>query len=277
MIWGLCIALSLAVSLYLLAPFLTKTVKPSNADEVSTYREELKSFEQNEDFDLAKKSILQDRLLKAAKRQDPIENTRSFALPTLITLITVGASLGIYAAIGSPNFTPETRQAAPTLADSSLQEYETLLPKFEAALAENPDDAKGWQYYGRTLMLSGRLDAGLRAYERALELNDTPELQKEFEAARKFASQTQSGPNAEDIAAMQSLSREEQSSAIEGMVESLRMKLEDDPSDVQGWVRLLRSRKVLGQTEAAKADMDFLRQKLPDEADNIILQSGWTD
>jgi cytochrome c-type biogenesis protein CcmH/NrfG len=126
-------------------------------------------------------------------------------------------------------------------------------------------------------MLVGDTMAGLRAYERALELNDIPEIRNEYEAAQKFAAQTQSGPSAEDIAAMQSLSQADRTAAIEGMVEGLRARLEADPSDAAGWARLLRSRKVLGQTEAAKADIEALRSALPNEADAIIAQSGWTD
>jgi len=43
------------------------------------------------------------------------------------------------------------------------------LPRFEARLAENSNDATGWNLYGRTLMLVGETQAGLRAYERALD------------------------------------------------------------------------------------------------------------
>ena len=61
------------------------------------------------------------------------------------------------------------------------------------------------------------------------------------------------------------------------MVESLRARLETEPNNPQGWTRLLRSRKVLGQEAEAKADMETLRQVLPDRADAIIAQSGWEE
>ena len=50
-----------------------------------------------------------------------------------------------------------------------------------------------------------------------------------------------------------------------------------NPNDPEGWVRLLRSRKVLGQIDAGKADIENLRQALPDQVDAIIAESGWTD
>ena len=126
-------------------------------------------------------------------------------------------------------------------------------------------------------MLAGETEAGLRAYERALELTDTPETRKEYEAAKRFADQIQSGPDSDAIRDIQNLSEEDQAAAIEGMVESLRARLETEPNNPQGWTRLLRSRKVLGQEAEAKADMETLRQVLPDQADAIIAQSGWEE
>lgn len=277
MIWVFGIALCLAVSLYLAAPFLAQDTAASPSDELQAYRDELRAIERSEEPDKAKTAILQARLIKAAKTEAPLAGARSFALPLLIALCLVGGGTGIYAAIGSPNFTPEARQAPPPVADPSAPDFRDLLPRFEARLAENPNDALGWTLYGRTLMLAGDTPAGLRAYEKALELTDTPEIRKEYEAAQTFAKQIEFAPSAEDIAAMQSLSPDDRTAAIESMVEGLRARLEADPTDPAGWARLLRSRKVLGQTEAAKADMDALRDALPDQAEAIISQSGWTD
>ena len=59
------------------------------------------------------------------------------------------------------------------------------------------------------------------------------------------------------------------------MVESLRARLEENPNNVEGWRRLLRARKVLGQTEAAATDMIRLKAVLPAQAEEIIAQAGW--
>ena len=277
MIWTLGIALALALSFYLIAPFISRDVTIPESEEVMTYRAELQALQQSDAPDAAKIARLQNRLLKAAKTEAPQKSEPSKWLPAILTVGLLGGTVGIYASIGSPNFTPETRQPAPAAPQDPGQEFQTLLPRFEALLAENPEDAKGWNLYGRTLMLSGDAEAGLRAYERSLELEDTPEVRREYEAAKTFASSTGSGPSAEDIAAMQNLSPEDRTAAIEGMVESLRARLESDPSDVEGWTRLLRSRKVLRQTEQGEADIKTLRRVLPDQADAIIAQSGWVD
>ncbi len=278
MIWVLGMALGLVVSLYLAAPFLARDVATSETAEIEAYKNELRALENSEEPEQAKKAILQARLIKAAKSDLPIARAQSFIFPSLIGLVLIAATTGIYASIGSPNFTPETRQAPPPLvAEADTPNFADLLPRFEARLAENPNDATGWYLYGRTLMLSGDSAAGLRAYEKALELTDTPEIRKEYEAAKKFAEQIQSGPTADDIAAMQNLSEDDRQAVIESMVDGLRARLETEPNDVQGWVRLLRSRKVLGQTDAAKADIARLREALPDRADDILAQAGWVD
>jgi len=274
-IWVLGIGLTIVVSLYLISPFLAKDVSPARSEEVSSYKAELRALEGSEDPVSAKKAIIQARLLKAAKAKPASLGAPSKRLPALICAGVIAMSGGIYAAIGSPAFEPELLQAVPPAPNSADPDFATLLPRFEARLAENPEDATGWQLYGRTLVLSGNAEAGLRAYQRSLELKDTPGIRKEYEAAKTFAAQMNRGPSAEDIAAMQNLSPEDRAAAIEGMVESLSARLEEDPSDVQGWVRLLRSRKVLGQTEAGEADIEKLRAALPDQADAIIVQSGW--
>ena len=277
MIWALGVALGLALSFYLIAPFISRVVTLHESEEVMAYRAELQALEKSDTPDAAKIALLQNRLLKAAKTDAPRQSEPSKWLPAALTVGLLGGTVGIYAAIGSPNFTPETRQAAPAAPPDAGQDFQSLLPRFETVLAENPEDAKAWNLYGRTLMLSGDAEAGLRAYERSLELEDTPEVRREYEAAKKFASSTTSGPSAEDIAAMQSLSLEDRTAAIEGMVESLRARLAREPSDVDGWTRLLRSRKVLGQIEQGEADIIALRRALPAQADAIIAQSGWEE
>ena len=277
MIWVLGIGLGLAVSLYLVAPFLAAKMEVQTDAEIRAYRDELRALEASDTPDAAKIAQLKTRLLKAAKNDTAQSGPRSLGLAGGISLCLIGASLGLYHFLGTPNFTPETRQAPPPAASTGGTDYAAFLPRFEARLAENPEDATGWTLYGRTLMLVGETEAGLRAYERALELTDTPEIRKEYEAAKRFADQIQSGPDSDAIRDIQNLSEEDQAAAIEGMVESLRARLETEPNNPQGWTRLLRSRKVLGQEAEAKADMETLRRVLPDQADAIIAQSGWEE
>jgi len=75
------------------------------------------------------------------------------------------------------------------------------------------------------------------------------------------------GPTEEDRAAMAALSPEERSGQIRSMVEGLAARLEEDPSDVEGWLRLAQSRNVLGEHEAAKEAYRRALEQAPDNTD----------
>ncbi|QYJ07783.1 tetratricopeptide repeat protein [Qipengyuania flava] len=60
------------------------------------------------------------------------------------------------------------------------------------------------------------------------------------------------GPSAEQVAAAASMAPGEQRQMAEGMVASLESKLVADPSNVDGWVMLMRSRMTLGQPDRAR-------------------------
>ena len=60
------------------------------------------------------------------------------------------------------------------------------------------------------------------------------------------------GPTQEQLAAAGSIPPGQQRAMAEGMVASLEGKLEADPTNVDGWIMLMRSRKTLGQDSAAE-------------------------
>ena len=76
-------------------------------------------------------------------------------------------------------------------------------------------------------------------------------------------------PTAEDRAEMASLSPDERTDRIRGMVESLAARLEDDPSDVEGWLRLAQSRTVLGEPEAATEAYRQAMEQAPEDT-NVL-------
>jgi cytochrome c-type biogenesis protein CcmH len=61
------------------------------------------------------------------------------------------------------------------------------------------------------------------------------------------------GPNAEQVAAAQTMSQEDQQAMIRGMVDKLAEKLAGNPDDLEGWLRLVRAWAVLGETAKATA------------------------
>lgn len=60
------------------------------------------------------------------------------------------------------------------------------------------------------------------------------------------------GPSAEDMAAAQDMSSGEQLEMIRGMVERLATRLEQQPDDIEGWLRLARAYQVLGERQQAE-------------------------
>lgn len=59
-------------------------------------------------------------------------------------------------------------------------------------------------------------------------------------------------PTAGDVAAAQGMSVQDRQAMIEGMVASLEAKLKDDPNNIEGWLRLVRSYKVMGRDGQAR-------------------------
>jgi cytochrome c-type biogenesis protein CcmH len=61
------------------------------------------------------------------------------------------------------------------------------------------------------------------------------------------------GPDAAAVAAAGGMSDDARAAFIKGMVDNLAAKLAANPRDADGWIRLIRARKVMGDAAAAKA------------------------
>ena len=59
------------------------------------------------------------------------------------------------------------------------------------------------------------------------------------------------GPSREDIEAAEEMSPADRQEMIRGMVAQLAARLEENPDDIEGWDRLARSYRVLGETDKA--------------------------
>jgi cytochrome c-type biogenesis protein CcmH len=75
------------------------------------------------------------------------------------------------------------------------------------------------------------------------------------------------GPSAADVEAMQRMSPEERQQAIRGMVEGLAARLEAQPNDPEGWRRLGRAWRTLGERDKAKAASAKAAELMPDRVD----------
>jgi cytochrome c-type biogenesis protein CcmH len=89
-------------------------------------------------------------------------------LATAFILVPAGA-LALYMAFGSPG--AEDRPLADRLTSSiETQDAAILIARVEAALAENPDDARGWVILAPIYTRQGRFDEARGAYEQLLRI-----------------------------------------------------------------------------------------------------------
>ncbi|WP_051608960.1 c-type cytochrome biogenesis protein CcmI [Fodinicurvata fenggangensis] len=145
---------------------------------------------------------------------------------------------------------------------------------FDAALEENPEDARARFYKALALNQRGESRAAL---ERWIELAEaTPQdagwrpmlMQQIATTAQEL------GLNPEEVApdstaeglanqpAIQDMDPEEQEAYIRSMVDGLAARLQDDPRDPEGWLRLGQARLVLNQYDAAAEALEEARQQI---------------
>jgi cytochrome c-type biogenesis protein CcmH len=84
--------------------------------------------------------------------------------------------------------------------------------------------------------------------------------------ARADAASAIPGPTTDDLAAAQSLSPEQRSIMIAGMVERLAARLKEDSSDLDGWLRLVRAYMVIGERDKARAALASARGAFRDDS-----------
>lgn len=74
------------------------------------------------------------------------------------------------------------------------------------------------------------------------------------------------GPTAADVAAAEKLSPEERQAQINRMVEGLSLRLKENGSDLEGWVKLVRAYAVLGRSADAAAALSQARKNFTADA-----------
>lgn len=163
-----------------------------------------------------------------------------------------------------------TEQPAPkTEAGKLLPDVSTMIERLAARLKNAPDDAKGWRMLGWSYFHTERYKEAAIAYARAVELDPgSADLKLEYEEVKAKAAENQTtaspkqtasvvkesdGPSADQVAAFQAMPPHDREASIRAMVDGLAQRLESSPRDVEGWMRLMRSRVVLGEKEVATA------------------------
>jgi cytochrome c-type biogenesis protein CcmH len=160
------------------------------------------------------------------------------------------------------------------------------LAAFKQALALDADHIKARFFLGLAAEQDGRVDEAVAAWRALIERAppDAPwaefiraELKRVMAGAGAPAGDPSvapsgapsSGPSEEQVAAAKNLPPEQQVAMIKGMVERLAERLGKDGSDIEGWLRLVRSYMVLGERERALAAAGDARRALAGEPDKL--------
>jgi len=119
----------------------------------------------------------------------------------------------------------------------------------------------------RSLIADAPQDAAWTSFVRAAI--ERVEGRVQTPAASPTADAGARGPSQEQIAAASNLDADQRNTMIRGMVERLAERLHRDGSDVDGWMRLIRSHVMLGEPDKARAAVSDARRALAGDATKL--------
>ena len=134
---------------------------------------------------------------------------------------------------------------------------------FEAALGINPNQAKARFYLGIAAYQDGRKKEAVTRWKELVA--DAPanapwrqtvlsHIRRAEGSEAKQAEKTEARPPAldkETMANAEQMPEADQQEMIKGMVNRLAERLAENGNDLEGWLRLLRARSILGQKDQA--------------------------
>ncbi|WP_291000852.1 c-type cytochrome biogenesis protein CcmI [Hoeflea sp.] len=133
---------------------------------------------------------------------------------------------------------------------------------FQTARELDPTDPRPRFYLALALAQAGKTTEARAAFSGMLESAPEgapwiPAVQSQIAALQPDAGSAVPGnPSAADIAAAQNMSAEDRQAMIGSMMESLAAKLADNPDNIEGWLRLVRSHAVTGSRDKAQVALD---------------------
>jgi cytochrome c-type biogenesis protein CcmH len=136
---------------------------------------------------------------------------------------------------------------------------------FKAALELDASNPKARYYNALALKQEGKKDAAREEFQSLLQTSppDAPWRKiVEQDLADLAKAPTLSD---EQIATGQDMKTEDRQQMIKSMVDGLEQKLGDNSNDIDGWMRLIRARTVLGETDRARAALVKAGQLFKDQ------------
>jgi cytochrome c-type biogenesis protein CcmH len=148
------------------------------------------------------------------------------------------------------------------LAAAEAGRIDEAIAAWNQLLAEAPADA-GWRkMVGQTIAAAERAKAGM-----AMATAPAP-------SDSNGTDPSAGGPSADDMAAMAALTPEEREAKIRSMVDGLAQRLQSDPNDLEGWLKLSRSYGVLGEGDKAMEALGHAAALAPERTDIQLDYAG---
>jgi len=141
---------------------------------------------------------------------------------------------------------------------------------FERAVALDGDNVKARYFLGLAAEQEGRPAAAAEIWRAILaaappDAPFAPYIRQEVARITGAAR----GPSEQDVEAASGMSSEQRTAMIRGMVAQLAERLNKDGSDLEGWLRLVRSYMVLGERDKAQAAAGDARRALASDPDKL--------
>lgn len=154
------------------------------------------------------------------------------------------------------------------LAASQREDFEAALRTWVSLEADTPSGA-GWEallksHIDQVTQQSGIDVAALRLAERAKRPIPLPGGKAPATAATPA---TPRGPTQDQVAAAKDMAPEDRQAMIRDMVRRLATRMEQNPEDIDGWLRLGRSYGVLQQPDDALRAFASAAERAPDRVD----------
>ena len=88
-----------------------------------------------------------------------------------------------------------------------------------------------------------------------ISVEDLQEFLRAEKSKQQATETAQRGPRPEDIRNADNMAPQDRTAMIRGMVDGLASRLDQSPRDVEGWIKLIRSRVVLGDADQARKSL----------------------
>ena len=264
MIWLVTIVMVIVALAIILLPLL-RTAKSQTEnrseqniqiaqDQLLSLKEAKSEGAMNEhDYDLARQDLEKTLHSDLAEQTNnvSIESGSAYKTSGVLILLLPVFVISLYYSLGNPttvnsdmqrSASSQSKITTTSTSTEKVSDIGTLFEKLKQRLEKNPDDGQGWMMMGLTYMHFEQYDQAVAAYEKAVELlPDDANVHQALNKALKAQADRDEIAASGDIIEKKMGAPNGQTVDVGAMVMRLRVKLEENPDNPQGWLLLGRS------------------------------------